>query len=237
MTALVQYAYEAFTGDTSSMDRLPAFIPVPGFDRRYYAQFYAGNNDGTAVSAWADRSGSGTFLTPAGSAIPGATAPVMGTVGQERVVRFNGATDALGQLYINEEPYTFTLAFYLPEAKPNAWLASVADVGQFGLFTNATSAVSFWGRGRAGAGTLSAGWHIITVRADGANTTIRVDNGAESTYTEGFTYTRRRLNIAGSAFNTTRARMDIVELVHWPRALSAGEIASVHTALADRYGI
>lgn len=239
MPALVQYAYDAFTGDNvASMDRLPAYLPAQGYDRRFYAQYYSNAFDGTAVNSWPDSSGSRTTtLTPAGSAISGATAPVMATVGRERVVRFNGTTDALGQLYVNGEPYTFTLAFYLPEAKPSAWLVSTADDGQFGLFTSAQSNALFYGTGRVSGPVIAAGWHVITIRADGANTSVQLDKDATFTFTSGGSYTRNRLNLAGSKFNTNRARMDVVELVHWPRALTNAEITSVHTSLSDRYGI
>lgn len=239
MPTLVQYAYESFTGDNvASMDRLPAYLPVQGYDRRYYAESFSHVYDGAAVTTWPDRAGSGTSLTPSGSTITGATAPVMGTVGRERVVRFNGATDALGQLYINDEPYTFTLAFYLPMAQPSVWLVSVADTGYVGLLTKATRNPDFWGTGRAStAGELQAGWHVITVRAQGVNTSIRVDNTTEFTYAPGANYVRRRLTLGGATANSNRARMDVAELVHWPRALTTAEIDSVHTALVGRYGI
>lgn len=239
MPALVQYAYDAFIGDSvASMDRLPAYLPAQGYDRRFYAQYYSNAFDGTAVNSWPSRAGNReTALTPGGSAVSGATAPVMGTVGKERVVRFNGTTDALGQLYVNNEPYTFTLAFYLPEAKANTWLVSTGDDGQRGLFTSPTSNVSFYGKGRVVGAALGPGWHVLTVRADAENTSIRLDGSAVFTYVAGYDGERNRLNLAGSRFNPSRGRMDVVELVHWPRALTDAEIASIHTALADRYGI
>lgn len=239
MTALVQYAYESFTGPSvASLDRLPAFIPVDGYDRRYYAQYYAGANDGASVSSWPDRAGSGTTLTTGSSGAAGATAPVMGTVGRERVVRFNGTTDALGQLYLNPEPYTITMVFYMPQAATNAWLVSVSDDGQYALFTNAANQVLWYGQARKSGPELKAGWHVLTLSANAAQTTIRLDGDTTTTaLAGGGAYNRNRLTLAASKFNTNRARYDVAEVIHWPKALNADEVAAVHTALNSRYGL
>lgn len=239
MTALVQYAYESFTGpNIANMERLPAFLPVAGYDRRFHAQAFASAKDGTAVSSWLDATGSGTALTPSGSGVTGATAPSVATMGNEKVVRFNGVADSLGQLYSTPEPYTLTLAFYLPEAKPDSWLMSVADGALLALFTNATNILRWYGERRAQGPELKVGWHVVTVTANGAETAIRLDESQESTLIAGgVTYTRNRLTLAGSTQNTNRARLDVAECIHWPRPLSAQEVTTVHSALKTRYGI
>lgn len=239
MTALVQYGFGEFTGpNIGSLDRLPAFIPVPGYDRRFVAQHFQQLNDGATVTAWVDTEVSGTSMTAAGSGIVDATSPTLGTVSGHRVVRFDGVKNALGILYVNPEPYTFTTAFYLPAPVVNAFMVSVSDVGQFALFTNGAGIPAFYGNGRATApNALAAGWHIITVVANGANTRIRIDDSEAFTYTSGGAYDRRRLTLGGSSFNANRARFDVVEEIHWPKALDTTEVGNVHAVLKSRYGI
>ena len=239
MTTLVQYAYDSFTGpNVSGLDLLPWYLPVSGFDRRYYAQSYADVGDGSIVPSWVDASGGGVPLTPAGSIVSGAISPIMATVGRERVVRFNGTSDCLGQAYVSPEPYTFTLAFYLPVTQANIWLVSVADSGVFGLITRDDRTTGFRGAQSAYSTVeLKPGWHVITARADGANTALRVDNATTLVTATGSAYARKRLTLGGATANANRARMDVAELVHWPRALTSTEIDSVHSSLVGRYGI
>lgn len=239
MSALVQYGFEEFTGpNIGQLDRLPVFMPVAGYDRRFHAQHFSNFNDGTTVTAWLDAEVSGTSMSVAGSGVSDATNPTLGTRSGHRVVRFDGVKNALGILYINPEPFTFTIAFYQPTIALNRFMVSVADTGQFALFTDAAGLPSFWGGGRAKSEqALTPGWHVVTVVADGANTRIRVDDLEAFTPTSGFSYTRNRLTLGGSNFNGNRMQFDVAEVFHWPRALTSAEVGSAHAAIKSRYGI
>lgn len=237
--AFVQYADTEFTGPgISDLPQLPAYIPVGGYDRRFHAQSAAGVPDGVVVNSWADTEVSGTFMTAAGSGVAGATSPVAGTVGKHKTIRFDGVANALGILYLANEPYTFTMAFYLATPRTNAWLMNVVDSGQFALFTNANNNVLWYGVNRATtAATLGAGWHIITVVAAGSLTTLRVDDVVTAQSAAGGAYERKRLALGGSPVNSSRAKYDVAEVIHWPTALSAAEVGQVHASLKARYGI
>lgn len=237
--AFVQYADVEFTGPgVGDLPRLPAYIPIGGYDRRFHAQSLMSLADGSAVSAWTDTEVSGTSMTPAGSGLAGATAPVAATVGSNKTVRFDGVANATGILYLSNEPYTFTMVVYLAATRTNAWLMNVVDSGQFALFTNGANNVVWYGANRAtSTGTLDAGWHIITVVAAGSATSIRLDDSVTEQNAAGGAYVRRRIGLGGSPLNTNRAKYDVAEVIHWPTALTAAEVEQVHGALKSRYGL
>lgn len=239
MPAIVQYAYNEFTGpDINSRPRLPAFIPVAGYDRRFHTGSFGNQSDGSTVSTWTDTEKSLTNMSLAGSGITGATAPILGTVGGNRVVRFDGVKNALGILYINPEPYTFSIVFYQGVQNSSRFLVGLADGVAIGLVTDAPGVLKFWGAANVqGPAALSVGWHIATVVANGANTSIRIDDFVSTGYTNGQLYERKRLTLGGSSYNTNHAKIDVAEIVHWPKALSASEVASVHSVFKGRYGL
>ncbi|HAY43613.1 MAG TPA: hypothetical protein DCY59_08705 [Micrococcaceae bacterium] len=239
MPALVQYAYEEFTGpNINSRPRLPAFIPVPRYDRRFHSGSFGAQSDGTTVNTWTDTEVSLTNMSTAGSGVTGATAPILGTVSGNRVVRFDGIKNALGILYTNPEPYTFTLVFYQGAANLGKFLVGLSDSGAIGLVTDSPGLPKFWGRGQAtSSAPLSTGWHIITVIADEANTRIRVDDNSSFTYSLGQAYERRRLTLGGSPYNTALAKIDVAEIVHWPSALSISDVEKVHSTFKSRYSL
>lgn len=239
MPAIVQYAFDEFTGpDISSRPRLPVFIPVAGYDRRFHAGSFGAQSDGTTVNAWTDTEVSLTNMSTAGSGISGATAPILGTVSGNRVVRFDGVKNALGILYINPEPYTFTIVFYQGTSNSGKFLVGLTDAQAIGLVTDTPGVVKFWGKAQVvDTAPLSVGWHIITVVANGPDTVISVDGRTNTGYTNGQLYERRRLTLGGSSFNTNHAKIDVTEIVHWTKALTTAEIASMHAAFKSRYGI
>lgn len=240
MPALVQYGFEEFTGpNIGQLDRLPVFIPVSGYDRRFYAQHFSNFLDGTVVREWPDTEVSKVVLTTADSGITGATMPVLGTRSSHRVVRFNGVKDSLGSRYLNGEPFTFTIVFYQPAPAADKFMVSTSDTtGLASLYLNDTGAPTFRGTSRVKAASpLAAGWHVITLVASGTSSRIRVDDDTAFTVEAGGAYVRNRLTLGASTFNSNNAAFDVAELVHWPSALTAAEVANVHASFKGRYGI
>ena len=239
MPAIVQYAFDEFTGpDINSRPRLPAFIPVAGYDRRFHAGSFGTQADGSTVNTWTDTEVSLTTMSTAGSGIAGATAPILGTVSGNRVVRFDGVKNALGILYINPEPYTFTIVFYQGAINSGKFLVGLTDAQAIGLVTDAPGVAKFWGKAQvADSAPLSVGWHIITVVANGPDTVISADGRSSTGFTNGQIYERRRLTLGGSSFNANHAKIDVAEIVHWPKALTATEIATMQATFKSRYSL
>lgn len=239
MTAIIQQTNDEFTGaDVNLLPHLPATIPVPGVDLRISAEIYTRFPDGTNLSSWDDTFTAGAArLTPAKTDIAGATAPKLATVDGRRVASFNGTTDATGVNYNSPEPFTTTMVFKLPLAVTNTFLLTTLGAGSAfkGLGVEGGGLIKWWGDGVVTGPQLTAGWHIVTIVSDGLNTRLRLDDVVTAGATAGPAYTRAKLNIAGSAHSSKRTRMDVAEIVNFPRALTTDEVATIHATLKKRY--
>lgn len=239
MATLVHQLYDELQGaDINTRPRLPLVVTVHGVDLRVSAETYRRFPDGTSMSSWDDTStGSGAKLTPEKTDIAGATKPTLSTVDGRRVVSFNGTTDATGINYNTAEPFTITMLFKLPEVVTNAFLLTTLGSGSAfkGLGVEGGGLIKWWGAGIVTGPALTAGWHIVTIVSDGLLTTLRLDDVVTGGATAGTAYTRAKLNIGGSAHSTRRTRMDVAEVINWPRPLTAAEVDQMHKSIKTRY--
>ena len=241
MVARVIYGDSEFVGASiGDLPRLPARVPVAGFARRWFAQHFDQFPDGTTIVEWPDTVVK-SKLTPAGSLIGDATNPILATRGDHRVVRFDGAKNALGVSYTpaKTEPFTVTMVMYLPASPAaNGFLYALSDTELKALYTDSAGVPVFRSVGSATApAALSAGWHVITGVADGANTRLRIDDGQTFTYAASTAFTRSMISLGRSAWGGGALRFDVADVVEWPTALTPSQVDEVHAQFKTRYGI
>ncbi|MGP9034890.1 hypothetical protein ACT17S_17695 [Glutamicibacter mysorens] len=244
MAALVQTVFAEFTGDNvSSLPKLPAIIPLRNPVFRVAAEHFYKFLDGTSVTSWYDvTTGSNQYMSPAKSQITGATAPKLATRNGNRVVRFNGTTDAIGMPFVTSTPVTFTMVVYLPVTAVSKFLLttinSESTFAGLGI-ENTGGFAKYWGDGATVTSTnaMGAGWHIVTVVADGASSRIRLNDTTVTATETGGARPQTMINLGGSTHSTSRTQMDLAELIYWQQAPTSTEISAVHARLKAHYDL
>lgn len=239
MVARVIYSDSAFVGsNVSALPQLPAFIPVQGYTRRWFAQHFDQFLDGTPIAEWPDAVAN-SKVTAAGSKIAGATSPVLASRGKNRVVRFNGSTDALGisDTPVTAEPFTVSMVFYAPTTPMvNAFLYATNETLLKGLMTNSEGVVQMRASGQAeSSAAMGTGWHIVTAVANGASTKVRVDDNVTFTFTASSAAPRNTTTFGRSGWGGGAANYELAEAVEWSSALTDSQISQVHSTFKARY--
>lgn len=242
MVARVFYSDNDFVGaGIDLLPKLPIRLPVAGYVRRWFAQHFDQFSDGVSIASWPDTVDH-MLLKNTNSGVADATQPRLATVSGERVVRFNGSTDAIGNVYtpLVKEPFTVSMVIYVPVSPmASGFLYATTDDALKGLITTATGTPSIFANGRAASPVvLSVGWHIITAVGDGASTKIRVDDSTASTYADvSTTWERKFITLGRSPWGGGAARYDVAEVVEYDDALSDAEIGQLHAAFKTRYPV
>lgn len=230
MPALVQYATSAFTGDVSSLPRVPMTLPVTDYVRRFSAASLAGAV-GSSVSSWTDLAGSGTSLTPL------TTAPTLQQQNGMRCVRFDGVANMLTQTLALAQPHSVViLGRYVTTALPSGGVATLTGSTNTAGAQRATVYIDTNFRASAGGTALQSGIaanttaHVFQATFQGTGSVLRVD-GTEVSGNDG-AEARSLFTLGGVSGSQWWGNVDVWEALVFSRAITSGERASLQTALA-----
>lgn len=205
---------------------------VTGLLRRWRADTIAQANN-SAVSSWAALTGGATLAQATGSLQP---LYITSGINGHPVVRFDGVDDML----------TATIT---DRAQPHTWIvvAKLASTGSLWK-TAIQSGSEVWAdsggwTGYAGTGLITSTHTtnpaVVTTVINGGSSAVYIDGGLGASGAAGSLTTGTALAV-GEHPNTGLSRPfdgDIAEILLYDHALTAGERATVHSYVQDRYGI
>jgi lysophospholipase L1-like esterase len=208
----------------------PADIPYLGVDdvlARYYAPTITAEPD-TAITAWTDLTGAHNLGFPEG------TPTLRETSGKKYIDLGVSATNALSSTGWDSPDTAFTLAVTLKWTAPDTTTQRfVASSGTSGIIQiNSSGVLGLWSGAsptlNAGSAT-TPGWHTVIAVFNGASSAIYVDGTLLVAGTVGTASLSSSLNIRG----TSTTKTGIADFAMINHAVTAGEAATIHAALAQ----
>lgn len=234
-------------GDNNSMTILCYITPIPltisGLQLWLDGNDPAGNNNnpsnGTAISAWVDKSGLKRNATQAsGTLQPAYYSNVQAGKG---VIRFDGSNDTLATAAFSSViaiPYTQFVVLKTTVYKSfNVALNDVTTLSSMGVHGDSSKMYLFNGA-VANVGITNTSFNLLYTKWNGTSTDISVNGGATSTVNPGTTRTSLSgLRIGANTDLSNAFAGDIAEIIIYNRTLTASEISTVNNYLKNKWGV
>lgn len=203
---------------------------IPSLVNRWRADSVAQTN-GTAVSSWVSLTGGVSLAQATGTAQP---SYIVSGINSLPVVRFNGTSDNMSAT-ITARAQPHTVALVLKAAVATGTLEPI-DIGNPQILTSGTAWAQWEGTANITGGTFNTSATVLTAVGNGASSVLYQNGASVATGNPG-TAASSTVALVGSTSGSRWFNGDIAEVLWFSSGLSAGDRATVHTYVQDRYGI